>query len=389
MFFLLQNTLLRVHLINSFSVRYLLFGQIRLLLFCYIWVATPSGANAQTDTLRLLFAGDVMGHTPMIKSAEVAPGKYDYRPSFAYVKPVVEQADLAIANLEVTLPGKPPYKGYPQFRSPDALAVALKEAGFDVLVTANNHSNDSRAAGVINTIETLRQTGFWQTGTFKNQAERDAFYPLILYKNGFRIALLNYTYGTNGIPTDAPTIVNLIDTTQMRHDLAEARSRKPHFIIVMPHWGLEYQLTENPEQRQIADFLIREGADLVVGAHPHVVQPVRLEKVAGREVLVAYSLGNFISNQQQAHTDGGIMFQVDIVREKNAPKASVLRHGYLPVWRYIQKEGTQTAYYALPIGRFERAIGAFPTIPAATEAKLRQYATALRKRIGPDGEWVE
>jgi poly-gamma-glutamate capsule biosynthesis protein CapA/YwtB (metallophosphatase superfamily) len=345
------------------------------------------GLQAQNDTLRLLFVGDVMGHTPMIKSAEVSPGVYDYAASFELVRPVIEEADLAIANLEVTLPGKPPYKGYPMFRSPDALAYALKDAGFDVLVTANNHSNDSYGEGVVSTIETVRQAGFWQTGTFKNEEERSMFYPLILYQNGFKIALLNYTYGTNGLPTQAPTVVNMLDTVQMKKDFAEARARKPHFIIVMPHWGLEYQLKENAEQRQFAQFFIREGADLVVGAHPHVVQPISVESAGGRSAPVAWSLGNFISNQQQAHTDGGIMFRIDLIKGKNSSNVRIGRYGYIPVWRYIHKVGAKTTYYALPIQRMEDGLAELPDMSAVAKTKMAQFASALRKRLGPAGEW--
>ena len=193
----------------------------------------------QTDTLRMLFQGDNMVHAPQISSAKTASGQYDYAPCFKYVKPILEGADIAIGNLELTLPGKAPYTGYPMFRSPDALATGLKSAGFDLLVTSNNHSNDAHGLGVVNTIETLRKEGFLQTGTFKNQRDRDALYPLMIYKNGFKIALLNYTYDTNGLPTEAPTIVNRIENEQMAADLAEARARKPHYIIVVMHWGLE------------------------------------------------------------------------------------------------------------------------------------------------------
>jgi poly-gamma-glutamate capsule biosynthesis protein CapA/YwtB (metallophosphatase superfamily) len=328
-----------------------------------------------------------MGHTPQIKSAETSPGVYDYTPSFEYVRPIIEQADMAIGNLEVTLPGRPPYQGYPQFRSPDALAYALREAGFDVLVTSNNHSNDSRGVGVVNTIETLRQAGFWQTGTFKNEEERSMFYPLILYQKGFKIALLNYTYGTNGIPTEAPTIVNLLDSVQIKADMAEARARQPHAIIVVAHWGLEYQLTENAEQRTYARLFIREGADLVIGAHPHVVQPVKVESVGTLSAPVVYSMGNFISNQQQANTDGGIMFQVDLLHDKNAPKARVGRYGYIPVWRYIHKTGSKTTYYALPIALFEQGLADMADMSPTARTKMLQFATALRKRIGASGEW--
>lgn len=342
---------------------------------------------AQTDTLQLIFAGDIMGHAPQISSAQVSPGKYDYRPCFRYVKPILESADLAIGNLELTLPGKAPYTGYPMFRSPDALAEALKDAGFDIIVTANNHSNDSRGAGLVSTIETLRDLGFQQTGTFKNQRDRDAFYPLMVYKNGFKLALLNYTYGTNGVPTTPPTIVNLIDTVQIARDLAEARARKPHFIIVVMHWGLEYQLTENAEQRSQADFLIRHGADLIIGAHPHVVQPIRTETATlpdgtRKQAIVVYSLGNFISNQKQPGTDGGILFQVSLLHRKGVPYAEVGGCGYIPVWRYIEKKANgKVNFYALPAGKYERNPDAKPDLPLSAQNAMMKFVESVRKRL--------
>lgn len=266
------------------------------------------------------------------------------------------------------------------FRSPDALADALKDAGFDLLVTANNHSNDSRGTGVKNTIETVREAGFLQTGTFRNQQERDLFYPLIVYKNDFKLAFLNYTYGTNGIPTEAPTIVNLIDTVQMAVDIAEAKARKPHFVIAVMHWGLEYQLTENAEQRALARFLIRQGVDMIIGMHPHVVQPVKMETVGSKKVLVAYSLGNFISNQQQAHTDGGIVMEVELLRKKGAPTAQLGAYRYIPVWRYIHKAGAKTTFYALPESLLEH-IERFPDMSAAARDKMSQFIAALHKRL--------
>ena len=343
--------------------------------------------SAQTDTLRLIFAGDIMGHAPQIKSAQTGAGKYDYRPCFRHVKPILERADLAIGNLELTLPGKAPYNGYPMFRSPDALGEALKDAGFDILVTANNHSNDSRGAGLVKTIETLRNQGFQQTGTFKNQRDRDAFYPLMVYKNGFKLALLNYTYGTNGVPTDAPTIVNLIDTVQIAKDLAEARARKPHFIIVVMHWGLEYQVEENAEQRRQANFLLRHGADLVVGSHPHVVQPIRTETAtlpdgSRKKAIVVYSLGNFISNQQQPGTDGGILFQVDLLHRKGVPYAEVGNYGYIPVWRYVAKEANgKSTFYALPVARYERSPDAAPDLTLSAQSAMSRFAATIRKRL--------
>ncbi len=355
--------------------------------FCLAMLG-PVWLAAQTDTLRLVFTGDIMGHSPQIASAQVANTRdFDYKPCFQYIKPILQQADLAIGNLELTLPGKPPYTGYPMFRSPDALAVALKDAGLDILVTANNHSNDSHGLGVTNTIRTVEDLGFLQTGTFCNQRDRDAFYPLMVYKNGFKLAFLNYTYDTNGVPTQAPTIVNLIDTVRMGLDLAEARARKPHFIIVVMHWGIEYQLVENAEQRRLARFLIRNGADIVIGMHPHVVQPVRTERVmlpngAQKEAIVAYSLGNFISNQQQPNTDGGILFQVDLLKTQGSPQVRIGQHGIIPIWRYIHKPASgKSTFYALPIAWMERNPKLFTDMAATARSAMLRYVAGVRRRL--------
>jgi poly-gamma-glutamate capsule biosynthesis protein CapA/YwtB (metallophosphatase superfamily) len=382
---------IRHYVIRHSSLRHSLVGLGRSLAAGLLFIMLsfqPFSLAAQTDTLRLIFAGDIMGHTPQIKSAEVTPNKkYDYSACFKYVKPVIDRADLAIANLELTLPGKPPYTGYPMFRSPDELAKAVKDAGFDILVTANNHSNDSRAPGVINTINTLDELGIQHTGTFKSLEERSSTYPLMLYKNNFKLALLNYTYGTNGMPTTAPTVVNLIDTVQIKKDLAEARARKPHYIIVVMHWGLEYQLKENAEQRSLARLLIRDGADMVIGSHPHVVQPIRMERVemadgSYKEALVVYSLGNFISNQQKPHTDGGIMFQVDLLKQRGSPRISIGQSGIIPVWRYVHKPATgKSTFYTLPVARFERNPDLFPGMATSARTKMKQFVAALRKRL--------
>lgn len=343
----------------------------------------PAMGSSQSDTLRLIFTGDIMGHAPQITSAELSPGQYDYHHCFQFVKKEIMEADLAVGNLELTLPGKPPYTGYPMFKSPDALATALWNTGFDLLVTANNHSNDGRKNGVVKTIETLRKLGFAQTGTFLNQLDRDLFYPLIVYKNNFKLAFLNYTYGTNGVPTDTPTIVNLIDTLLIAKDIQEAKARKPHFIIAVMHWGLEYQLTENKEQQALAAFLINNDVDMIVGMHPHVVQPIKTESISGKKALVAYSLGNFISNQQQPNTDVGVMLQVDLVKPKQATKASLLNYKVIPTWRYIHKPLHQKPkFYVLPSRLLDTWKAELADMDPVALQKMKMQLNLLQKRIG-------
>lgn len=183
--------------------------------------------EADSSSLTLLFVGDVMGHSPQISSAlNPLTGEYEYDSVFTRMKGVFSMADFTIANLEVTLGGEP-YTGYPQFSSPDALVDGLINAGVNVLVTANNHSADRGAKGIQRTVETLDRKGIIHTGTFSDSSDRLKNNPLILEKNGMRIALLNYTYGTNGLPVPAPCIVNKIDTLVIIRDIAMTRLMMP------------------------------------------------------------------------------------------------------------------------------------------------------------------
>lgn len=354
------------------------------LAFSFFFFVAAWCQPGQELRLKLLFAGDIMGHGSQIQSAEVIRDSlYDYEPCFEFVEPYLEAADLAVGNLEVTLPGKPPYKGYPQFRSPEDLALSVRFAGFDLLVTSNNHSNDAGPDGVISTIELLDKYDFYHTGTFQNQAERDAYYPLIVYRGSFKLVFLNYTYDTNGLKTRPPTLVNLIDEEQIEKDMAEARAMQADAIIVVMHWGEEYQRTESKKQSELADKLIRWGADLIIGSHPHVVQPIKEKSVkladgSEKKVVVAYSLGNFISGQRREHTDGGMMFAVELAKDMQHNKTRVVDHSYALVWRYIeQAEGGKNTFRVLPVKEFE---GSDPPLilPDADRKAMLNYAKSTR-----------
>ncbi len=340
----------------------------------------------------LLFAGDIMGHQPQIEAARIVENlHYDYHACFEPIQSLVRAADIAIANLELTLPGIPPFSGYPLFRSPDALAIALRNAGFDLMLTANNHSNDAGQLGVYQTINTLYKYGFYQTGSFQSQAERSAYYPLIIYKNGIKLAFLNYTFSTNGLKNTPPTIVNLIDTTQIKVDMAQAKAMQPDFIVAAMHWGWEYHLQENVEQRNLASQLVKWGADLVVGAHPHVVQPIKFYNREGREdsrgaVPVAFSLGNLISNQQKQHTDGGILLEVELVKDPSNKSTHISEIAYMPVWRYIKEEpnGKKT-FMTIPVQAYKQNQNGLLVMRQADRKKMEKFASLTRSRLSKYG----
>ena len=273
---------------------------------------TVAAAKPEEHHLSLLIAGDLMQHGPQIRAALQSDGTYDYTECFARIKPEIECADVAIGNFEVTLGGKP-YTGYPQFRAPDEYLQACIDAGFDILLTANNHCLDSRRKGLERTIQMMDSLGVPHLGTYVNQAERDKSYPYLLEKNGMRIVLLNFTYGTNGIALEAPNVVNLIDTVQIKKDIAKAKTLAPDVIIALPHWGIEYQQLPSPQQRELAQWLISNGVDHVIGGHPHVAQPLELSTDSLH--LVAWSLGNVISNQSKPNTYGGYMVRLDLTKK--------------------------------------------------------------------------
>ena len=307
----------------------------------------------RTDSIKLIFAGDVMGHGMQITGAWRDGGDscYNYIPVFQHVKDYFSSADVAVANLEVTLAGKP-YKGYPQFSTHHALAEALKDAGFDILVTANNHSLDRRKQGLERTIDKLDSIGLVHTGTFKDSTAWKNDYPLIYDRNNFRLAILNYTYSTNGILIESPNIVNYIDTVRMKTDLDKAREQAD-YVITCIHWGDEYKNKENATQQKLAGFLTRNGCDLIIGAHPHVVQPFAM---LGRNELdsvpVIYSLGNFISNQRDRYRNGGISLEVNLTRTDSTIRLD--SYSYEPYWVHRFHMNKVSVFRLIPVNDYLR-----------------------------------
>ena len=274
-----------------------------------------STATDTTARITLLFAGDLMQHITQINAARIDGDKYDYTDCFALVRPLIEEADIAIGNFEVTLGGKP-YRGYPCFSAPDDYVLAIRDAGFDVLLTANNHCLDSGRKGLERTIRMLDSLRIPHCGTYTTPAARQKEYPLLIEKKGFRLALLNYTYGTNGLVVKGPNVVNYIDTTTIARDIVAAQAMQPDAIICCIHWGQEYQTRQNREQEQLADWLLAHGVTHIIGSHPHVVQPIEVRgtEETGRH-LVVYSLGNYLSNMMKKNCDGGLMVTLELEKD--------------------------------------------------------------------------
>lgn len=343
------------------------------ILLC-LFLGTTS-AFAETHTLSLFFAGDLMQHEGQLNAALQKDGTYDYADNFKYMKPAIEAADLAIVNFEVTLGGKP-YTGYPAFSAPDAYFYATKEAGFDIYLTANNHCLDRGKNGLIRTIHVMDSLNTPHLGTYTDTSDRATRYPLLVQKNGFKIALLNYTYGTNGIETPAPTIVNRIDTIQIKQDIVKAQGMNPDVIIANMHWGIEYQIKENAEQDSLDAFLLRNGVTHVIGSHPHVLQPMKIVMDSLDEAhIVVFSLGNLISNMKKRYTDGGISVLLTLEKNDTDKKVHVKSTSY-SLWWVLRPEFTGKNFEIIP--------ATLDSIPEAAKANRAIFLNDAREILKGD-----
>jgi len=295
-------------------------------------VETPK----KPKTLSLLFIGDFMGHMDQINAAYNKTTKtYEYNTCFSKIKSILSDADVTIGNIEVTL-GIKPYSGYPQFSSPPSYASAIKNAGVDILTTANNHSCDKRKRGVEKTIEILDSLNIGHTGTFINSEEKTKNPAYIIEKNDFKIAIINYTYGTNEIKPTPPNVVNYLDKETIKADIDLINTTtKPDEIIAFVHWGYQYKDLPNTAQKDMFTYFKSLDVNIVIGAHPHVLQPMEWKKANDstktKESLVVYSLGNFVSHQRTFPRDGGAVFKLILEKDK-VDKVKIKDANYFLTW---------------------------------------------------------
>lgn len=296
--------------------------------------------------ISLIAVGDMLLHGGIHNSALQADGSYDYTHVFEHTKAKIEAADIAVANQEVILGGvELQVSSYPNFNSPQDFGTALVDAGFDVVLHASNHTMDKDSIAIENTINFWKNTYPDITYLGINESVEDQNTVRIVEKDGIKIAMLNYTYGLNGIPlpTGKEYIVNLLDEEQIAKDMAQARELAD-FIIVYPHWGTEYNLGITDSQKDWAQFFADNGADLIIGTHPHVVEPVEWITAAdGSETLVYYSLGNFISIQYYNYSMLGGMAEVTICKDENGTYISDYDMDFL-VTHYTAGRTEMTTY---------------------------------------------
>lgn len=314
--------------------------------------------------------GDVMMHMPQINAAR-ENNTYDFKHNFTKIAPYIRQSDIAIANLETTFGGEGRgFSGYPMFNSPDELADALKWAGFNVITTINNHTMDTGIKGLLRTIDVLQERNLKVVGTRKS-VDEESF--ILKEVNGVKVGITAYTYETqpfgefktlNGIrvPKEAEELIDSFSYAKLDEDLINIKNRihlmkeyGAEVIIFYAHWGNEYQRTPNRYQRHMAEKLAQFGVDVIFGSHPHVLQPIEIiESEEGRKTLVAYSLGNFISNQRyetlnNRYTEDGMIVTVEIKKDLNNNEITLNNVYYMPTWVYRYRVDGRLRYEVLPV----------------------------------------
>lgn len=291
-------------------------------------------------TFTMTAVGDIMCHNTQYKDAyNSETNTYDFSYVFENISSHTKTADICIGNLETTFAGEDRgYSSYPRFNTPDSLAYELKSIGFDVLSTAGNHALDMGYDGLSRTINVLNDADISHLGTYTSHEEQDKV--LIKFVKGLKIAFINYTYGTNGIPvpSDKNYCVNLNNKELIKKHINTAKSKNADIIVACMHWGTEYQTKPNSSQEDLADFLIQNGVNIILGTHPHVLQPyekktVILDDGSTKEGFVVYSLGNFISDQNAKYTRDSIILNLTITKHVDGT-VSVDKVEPVPIYMY-------------------------------------------------------
>ena len=343
-------------------------------------------------TFTLTAIGDIMCHNTQYWDAyQKETDTYDFSYVFENVKDYIAAGDISIANIETSFAGKDRgYSNYPVFNSPDELARDVKATGLDIITTAGNHCLDMGYSGLSRTIDVLKNNGIEQLGTYKSQEERDTIF--IKDVKGIKIAFIDYTYGTNGIPVPSGKeyCVNLIDKNLIKKDIESAKKQNVDMIVACMHWGDEYKTKANKEQEDLADFLFKNGVNVIIGNHPHVLEQmekrtVTLEDGTTQDGFVIFACGNFICDQNAENTRNSIILNLDITRHSDG-KVTVDKANYIPIYMYKGASGKLRRMKVLDI---EKSIanyenGTDNSIGQSTYNDLKKQLEKIKTIVGPE-----
>lgn len=316
---------------------------------------TDVSSSIEPITFTFTALGDTLCHNTQYWDAyNKQTGIYDFSYVYDDIRSYTEASDITISSLETTFAGEDRgYSNYPTFNTPDSLATALKGIGIDIISTAGNHALDYGYSGLCRSIDVLNNAGLSHLGTYKSAEEQEQI--LIKDVKGVKIAFINYTYGTNGIPVPSGKeyCVNLIDKELIKKQIAQAKEAKVDMIVACMHWGTEYRTTANSEQKELADFLFKNGVDVIIGNHPHVLEPmekrtVTLDDGTIKDCFVVYALGNFTADQREEITRDSAILNLTITKNSDG-KISIDKVNYVPIYMYKNKNISTKKFKILDI----------------------------------------
>ena len=358
---------------------------------------TLSNKNTKQDTAEpitftLTSLGDTLCHNTQYWDAyNSKTDEYDFSYVYEDIKNYTLSSDITIGSLETTFAGKEKgYSNYPTFNTPDSLATALKDIGVDVVSLAGNHALDYGYSGLCRTIDVFDNIGLSHLGTYKTAEDQEKI--LIKDVKGVKIAFINYTYGTNGIPLPSGKdfCVNLIDKDFIKKQINQAKEQNVDMIVACMHWGTEYRTTANSEQKDLANFLFENGVDVILGNHPHVLEPmekktITLQDGTTKDVFVVYALGNFTADQRDEITRDSAILNLTITKNSDS-KISIDKVNYVPIYMY---KNTNVSTHKFKILDIEKTIkdyeeGKNTSINSTVYNNLKKQLEKIKSILGDE-----
>lgn len=344
---------------------------------------SPSEDGKQTITLTA--TGDCLMHNTQIMSGKETDGSYNFDTFFAEVEDLIKEGDYTSVCFEAPMAGKEAeYTGYPLFNSPDEMAYTFKKAGFDLIVTANNHIMDRGYKGALRTMEVIERAGLDYVGTYKTKADSEDF--LIKDIKGVKVGYIAYTYSTNGIPVpeEHEYFLNYIEEDKILRDIGLLRPKVDVLILVL-HWGVEYSPLPTQEQRMMARKFLEEGADVILGSHPHVIQPMEVMNIGGKDKVVFYSMGNFISHQRGIERNSGIVVKLKFTKDKKKNVTVLQEASYTPTFSHSYYDNGRLRFRVVPVKKTLEKIarGEEPYLDAGYMTVLEGVLDATTSTLGP------
>lgn len=358
---------------------------------------TLSNKNTKQDTAEpitftLTSLGDTLCHNTQYWDAYNSKiDEYDFSYVYEDIKNYTLSSDITIVSLETTFAGKEKgYSNYPTFNTPDSLATALKDIGVDVVSLAGNHALDYGYTGLCRTIDVFNNIGLSHLGTYKTAEDQEKI--LIKDVKGVKIAFINYTYGTNGIPLPSGKdfCVNLIDKDFIKKQINQAKEQNVDMIVACMHWGTEYRTTANSEQKDLANFLFENGVDVILGNHPHVLEPmekktITLQDGTTKDVFVVYALGNFTADQRDEITRDSAILNLTITKNSDG-KISIDKVNYVPIYMY---KNTNVSTHKFKILDIEKTIkdyeeGKNTSINSTVYNNLKKQLEKIKSILGDE-----